>query len=41
MTYNWQHQNWPDFQFDLETLRPLFLEFALEWAELNGIQKLW
>lgn len=39
MTYNWQHQNWPDFQFDLEALRPLFQEFAFEWAELKGMEK--
>ncbi|TVP43426.1 MAG: Fic family protein [Mongoliibacter sp.] len=39
MTYNWQHQNWPNFQYDLEALRPLFLEFSLEWAELNGMEK--
>lgn len=39
MTYNWQHQNWPNFQYDLETLQPLFLEFSLEWAELSGMEK--
>lgn len=39
MTYNWQHQNWPNFQYDLETLQSLFLEFSLEWAELNGMEK--
>ena len=39
MTYNWQHQNWPNFQYDLETLLSLFLEFSLEWAELSGMEK--
>lgn len=39
MTYNWQHQDWPNFKYDLEILQPLFLEFALEWAELNGMGK--
>jgi hypothetical protein len=28
-----------EFQHDLEVLQPLFLEFALEWAELNGMGK--
>lgn len=39
MTYNWQYQHWPNFHYDLEGIRPLFLEFALEWAELNGMEK--
>lgn len=39
MTYNWQHKDWPNFQYDLEALRPLFLEFALAWAEFNGMEK--
>lgn len=39
MTYNWQYQDWPNFKYDLEVLQPLFLEFALEWAELNGMEK--
>ncbi len=39
MTYNWQHKNWPNFQYDLEVFQPLFLEFALEWAEMNGMEK--
>lgn len=39
MTYNWQLKDWPDFQYDLEILHPLFLEFTLEWSELNGMEK--
>ncbi|WP_194775554.1 Fic family protein [Pararhodonellum marinum] len=39
MTYNWQHKDWPDFRYDLETLQPIFMDFALEWAEVNGMEK--
>lgn len=39
MTYNWQLNSWPEFKYDLEALEPLFLEFALEWAELKGMEK--
>lgn len=39
MAYNWQQAGWPNFQYGLEELQPLFLEFAIEWAELNGMQK--
>lgn len=39
MIYNWQLKDWPDFKYDLETLQPLFMEFALDWAELKGMEK--
>ncbi|ERM81375.1 cell filamentation protein Fic [Rhodonellum psychrophilum GCM71 = DSM 17998] len=39
MTYNWQRKDWPNFKYDLETLQPLFMEFALDWAELKGMEK--
>lgn len=39
MTYNWQRKDWPNFKYDLATLQPLFMEFALEWAELKGMEK--
>ncbi len=39
MTYNWQLKNWPNFQYDMDTLQPLFKDFALDWAELNGMEK--
>ncbi len=39
MGYNWQHKDWPQFNYDIEVLKPLFLEFALDWAEFNGLEK--
>jgi Fic family protein len=39
MNYNWQLKDWPNFKYDLESLRPFFLEFALEWAEMKGMEK--
>lgn len=37
MLYNWQFSDWPNFTFSLEDIQPLFVRFAQETGEVNGI----
>lgn len=37
MNYNWQHKNWPNFEYDETVIDSLLIELALELGEINGI----
>lgn len=39
MAYNWQLKDWPSFQYNVEVLQPLILEFGLEWGEMKGLNQ--
>ncbi|WP_143960300.1 Fic family protein [Litoribacter populi] len=39
MAYNWQLKGWPSFQWNVEVLQPLILEFGLEWGEMKGLHQ--
>jgi Fic family protein len=37
MSYNWQHKNWPDFQYDPSVVENIAMDFAMESSEVKGI----
>ena len=37
MAYNWQHQKWPDFVYEVQEIQPLIQSLAQEIGEVNGI----
>jgi Fic family protein len=37
MNYNWQHKNWPNFEFNDTVIDSLSMELALELGEIKGI----
>ncbi len=39
MKYNWQHPNWPNFTYDLSSVRKQLLTFAEKTGEVSGILK--
>lgn len=39
MKYSWQLKDWPNFQYRLEDIQPLFSTFGEETGEMNGIMR--
>lgn len=37
MTYNWQHEDWPQFEFHADAIDDIALDFASETGEVKGI----
>ncbi len=35
--YNWQHKNWPHFEYSLERVEDLLLEYSVETGRLAGV----
>ena len=36
MTYNWQQENWPIFQYELDDIQDVQLDFGLKSGQVNG-----